>query len=120
MHPISVSVGLNSLNLLLSWLLYRSYASEFYVKLFIKDNELTRKSPVGRATSFANMYVIDSLHYVFNIDYKKETVKKLKVGVPDAPNGLPDSIRLLLTQYYVDNARDINKTELWATYTHPI
>jgi len=103
---IAVTVGINSLNLLRSCLMFPSNASLFYARLLHCNDKSVDKTLISRAKRFALEHDIDVLRYVLDTKYKSSVVHDLRrssVG----QDGLVDSVRMLLDNYYVDNARDM-------------
>ena len=105
--PISTIIGLNSLNLLRSCMSYSSNATHFYVNMIYKNNKAMEHTLVGRAKTFAAGHNIDLVRYIVNTEYKASVTKELKVGIQSGQDGLIDSMRVLLSNYYVDSARDM-------------
>ena len=99
---IETSLGLASLNLLRSNLLYDSSASSFYSHLFRPgvDHENTL---VQRCHQFACDHRIDILHYILDDKYHNECKYRFKLPETD---GIVDSIRQQFYEYN-DQARNI-------------
>jgi len=104
---ISKTIGVSSLNLLRSCLLYSSNATRFYSRLLYCDHKYSEKTLVGRARDFARVHDIDVLRYILDTQYKNVTTRDLKKGIAHGCDGTIDSIRMLLDNYFVDGARDI-------------
>ena len=100
-------MGVNSLNLLRTCLLYSSNATWFYSKLLYCDYKHAEKTLVGRVRDFAREHDVDILRYIVDKGYKNVTSQDLKRGVVTGSDGTIDSIRMLLDNYFVDGARDI-------------
>jgi hypothetical protein len=104
--PISMSVGLNSLNLLRSCLLYNSSASHFYAYLLHCKSEVTKKTLVGRVHEYTSQNDINLLEFILCNKYRSTVLKSAKCNVNIGTDGIVDSARFLLSNNYVDHARD--------------
>ena len=87
--------------------MYKSNAAIFYSYLLTQDNIHLEKTLVGRARSYADEHDVHIMQYVMVDEYRNETIKRLKEPRRPGCDGLIDSVRYLLSHYYVDNARDL-------------
>lgn len=106
-NSIKSTMGLASLNLLRSCLIYKSKATDFYSYLLQCDTAHIKTTLIGRVNNFSLTNNINVFSYVLNNDYRRCIHKRLKSDICDGSDGLIDTARFLLSNDYVDHSRDL-------------
>ena len=86
--------------------MFPSGASDFYKHMFNSQGSASLRTLVGRASYFARQNNINVIDFMLNNSYRSSMLNSIKGYVVPGTDGFIDSVRLLLSNYYVDHARD--------------